>query len=484
MNDRTRQVIDFNASDRQQVAVQPRAELVLTGIDFDDVAIDIIDTDVVLSNPETGDRLVLLGLAIYLFDEEEVPLMSFEGEEVTPNLLLSKVGAIDNLTMQEFVAVSSLLADSFKRSDEEKDKDKDKEDEESDEQSETSSDVMAAILQAIESMNEAQQTETPEVNASSDDGKYDRKAVDEEGDTYQVNNKTASPESPALAAASEAPEVPEADILFDMFLLQPTSIETRDAFDGVEFRQVLGGGGSEESGFNPANDAQFSTEVLNYGTASDDLVIQTDNPAWFDASTMTRVIEMTPTFPAGYKVTEIALDGFPDGFGIENGSKVGDTWIVESPEFDARGSLRLNLIYSVPSDESFTVDFSLTAEFQVGTLNADGIAFETPSELVLISGDSREFVVREVFSANDLNFINDDGDEVWVLANDPNPNRVFSGSGDDQITGSVGVDFIQGGSGDDIIDGGAGTDTLNGESGDDRLVHGEGVRHFHRRRRC
>ena len=193
---------------------------------------------------------------------------------------------------------------------------------------------------------------------------------------------------------------------------------------------------------------------------------------------MTRVIEMTPTFPAGYKVTEITLDGFPDGFGIENGSKVGDTWIVESPEFDARGSLRLNLIYSVPSDESFTVDFSLTAEFQVGTLNADGIAFEIPSELVLISGDSREFVVREVFSANDLNFINDDGEEVWVLANDPNPNRVFSGSGDDQITGSVGVDFIQGGSGDDVIDGGAGTDTLNGEAGDDRLVHGEGFDTF------
>ena len=475
MNDRTKQVIDFNASDQQQVAVQPRAELVLTGIDFEDVAVDIIDTDVILSNPETGDRLVLLGLAIYLFDEEEVPLMSFEGKEVAPNLLLSKVGAIDNLTMQEFVAVSSLLADSFKKSEEEKDKDKDKQDEESDEESETSSDVMAAILQAIESMNEAQQAVSPEVDVSSNEGKYDRRAVDEEGDTYQVNNKTASPESPALAAAvSEAPEVPEADILFDMFLLQPNKVESREASDDGEFRQVLGGGGSEESSFNPANDAQFSTEVLNYGTASDDLVIQTDNPAWFDANTMTRVIEMTPTFPAGYKVIEITLDGFPDGFGIENGSKVGDTWIVESPEFDARGSLRLNLIYSVPSDESFTVDFSLTAEFQVGTLNADGIAFEIPSELVLISEDSREFVVREVFSANDLNFINDDGEEVWVLANDPNPNRVFSGSGDDQITGSVGVDFIQGGSGDDVIDGGAGTDTLNGEFGDDRLVHGEG----------
>ncbi len=120
MNDRTKQVIDFNASDRQQVAVQPNAELVLTGIDFDDVAVDIIDTDVILSNPETGDRLVLLGLALYLFDEEEAPLLSFEGEQVSPNLLLSKVGAIDNLTMQEFVAVSSLLADTFKRSDEEK----------------------------------------------------------------------------------------------------------------------------------------------------------------------------------------------------------------------------------------------------------------------------------------------------------------------------------------------------------------------------
>ena len=239
MNDRAKQVIDFNASDRQQVAVQPRAELVLTGIDFEDVAVDIIDTDVILSNPETGDRLVLLGLAIYLFDEEEVPLMSFEGEEVTPNLLLSKVGAIDNLTMQEFVAVSSLLADSFKKSEEEKDKDK--EDEESDEQSETSSDVMAAILQAIESMNEAQQAVSPEVDVSSDEGKYDRKAVDEEGDTYQVNNKTASPESPALAAAvSEAPEVPEADILFDMFLLQPNKVESRETSMMVSFARFWG----------------------------------------------------------------------------------------------------------------------------------------------------------------------------------------------------------------------------------------------------
>jgi len=469
MESRPKQLVDFNSDEQRQVAVQPGGELILSGIDFDDASIDIIDTDVLVTNPDTGEQLVLMGLAIFLFDEEEVPLISFDGLIISPNLLLSKVGEIGNLTAQEFVAVSSLLEESFKTGDSE---------EESESEAEAVSEVLAAITEAIAAMNQAQAAQSQDVDKAKDDGKYDRKAVDEEGDTFLVAQSTARPESPALAAASEAPEVPAAEVLFDLILLQPGRTESVQNSDGIESRQILGGGGSEEAGFNPENDAQFSTEVLNYGTATDDLVIQTDNPSLFDENTMSRVIEMTPTFPAGFSVVEIRVSGFPDGFDIEGATKVGNDWIIESPEINARGSLRVNLIYSVPSDETFSVDFSVTSEFEEGAVDQDGIELAVPSETSMVSEDSREFIVQEVLSADDLNFINSDGAEVWVLAINPNPNRVFSGSGNDQITGSVGVDFVQGGAGDDIIDGRAGNDVLNGEGGDDRLLHNEGMDRF------
>ena len=97
-------------------------------------------------------------------------------------------------------------------------------------------------------------------------------------------------------------------------LLQPSKVESIEENGDMESRTILGGGGSEESAFNPSNEAQFAPEVLNYGTASDDLIIQTDNPEYFDANKMTRVVELAPTFPAGFIVTSVELDGFPDGF--------------------------------------------------------------------------------------------------------------------------------------------------------------------------
>jgi hypothetical protein len=39
---------------------------------------------------------------------------------------------------------------------------------------------------------------------------------------------------------------------------------------------------------------------------------------------------------------------------------VGNTWSLDSPELNDRGSLRLNLSYPVPSDDTFTVDFMVS----------------------------------------------------------------------------------------------------------------------------
>ncbi|MFK7862282.1 MAG: beta strand repeat-containing protein [Granulosicoccus sp.] len=469
MENRQKQFVDISEDSRQEIAVQPGGELLITGATLDDITVDIVDTDIILANPETDERVVLLGLAIFLFDDEEVPLISIGGEVISPNVLLSKVGEVDNLTMQEFVAVSSLLHGRLEKSEEEK------EEAEADNESEQSIEIIEALMEAIQAVSEAQTAVEVNVKASEETGKYDKKWIDEEGDTFLVNDFTARPVSPALAAASEAPLTPEPETLFELFLLQPTRSEGVELVNGLNTRSIRGGGGSEESGFNPDNEAQFSTEVLNFGTASEDLIIRTDDPALFDANTMSRVIELNPTLPAGFEIVEIKMTGFPLGFDIEGGNKVGQTWTVDSPSFNDRGAVRLNLSYDVPSDDTFRVEFSVTSRFQAGSVDEEGKAIGTPPERTLLSEDSREFVVREVLSAADLNYVNSNGDEVWVLAVSPNPNRVFSGSGDDQIFGSTGIDFVQGGDGNDTLDGGAGNDTLNGEEGDDRFIHSEGL---------
>lgn len=470
MEEDKKQFIEFS-SDNQEVGVQPGGELVITGVEFDKLSVDIVDTDVLLRDPATGGQVTLLGLAIFLFDEEEVPLISIDGVYIAPNLLLSKVGEIGNLTMQEFVAVSSLLEEDLKTSE--------VENEDADKEFEAAAEILAMITEAVEAMAQAQQSVSEKVEVSKDEGKFDRKYIDDEGDKFSVAPKQPPPESPALAAAAEAPPVPQAETLFDLFLLQPAKVVTIGSSDDLESRTTIhGGGGSEESVLNPSNESQYSTEVLNYGTAIDDLVINTDNAEYFDASKMTRVIELAPTFPAGFVISSIELKGFPTGFDIDGATKVGDTFTLDGLELDETGSIRLNLIYQVPSTAKFTVDFKVSAEFDPTALDKEGVAIEAPPETTIDSEDSREFEMRNVTSAEELNYTNAAGDEVWVLANDPNPNRVFSGSGNDVITGSRAVDFIQGGDGVDTLDGGAGNDILDGEGGDDILLHNPGADRF------
>lgn len=64
---------------------------------------------------------------------------------------------------------------------------------------------------------------------------------------------------------------------------------------------------------------------------------------------------------------------------------------------------------------------------------------------------------------------------VAVDVIDTSQNRLWSGAGDDVITGAGGHDAIGAGSGDDIISAGAGNDTVfGGEEGDDRVNGGTG----------
>jgi len=107
------------------------------------------------------------------------------------------------------------------------------------------------------------------------------------------------------------------------------------------------------------------------------------------------------------------------------------------------------------------------------TLNPDDIGF-VPAETVLEIANQQKVEVRDVFGPNDLNFVDGENDLVWVLANAPNDNRIFTSVGDDTVFGGLADDTINTGLGNDILYGNTGDDNLVGGGGNDTLVGGEG----------
>ena len=54
------------------VAVPENAKVIFQNMDFEKVRIDIVDSDVIITNPEDGSRIILPGMALLLYE----PLMS------------------------------------------------------------------------------------------------------------------------------------------------------------------------------------------------------------------------------------------------------------------------------------------------------------------------------------------------------------------------------------------------------------------------
>lgn len=71
-------------------------------------------------------------------------------------------------------------------------------------------------------------------------------------------------------------------------------------------------------------------------------------------------------------------------------------------------------------------------------------------------------------------------DELSAAAVDPGTQvQLFGGSGDDLLTGHLGIDDLAGGEGNDHIDGGGGDDRISGGPGNDFLRGGDGRDEFH-----
>lgn len=470
------------------VTAEPKDEILIEGIPFEQAQVDIIGTDVVVSDLDTGSRIVFPGMGLIMFERSLAPTISFGGQQVPINDFVSRVGEVGNLTVKDFIAISSIMPT----------------DEDMDEvQSITSSDMNDGSDRASDSdgdgnggspgdvptdqtvvMNSSSQSKietssTENFTASKNKFTSDAppNAVDEDGDEeLSFEAPPASSGTPATSSSpsqDEAPPEPENTLSFELRLLQVSSQETIETVNAGDQRTFLGGGGNQASFFNEENDSQFSTELADFSNSDIPVVALSDNPAYFSETLMSRVFQIEPTMPPGFFITNLTLTGVPDNFSILGYERndAGDFEILD-PEINNRGQINLIVQWEVPTYDEFTMGVNALAEFNEAYAAENNL--EAPSNTELEFSVEQQIETDDAYSANDLNYQNLDGDLVWVMANQHNQNRLITGGGDDDLTGSVAVDTFNAGGGNDILRGEGGDDVLSGEDGNDILIGGAG----------
>ena len=513
------------------VYVKPGETLVFNDIDLDDIKIDILGPDVVLTNPTTSAKIFLPGLGLILFSDDEAPTMQLsDGSVITPQMLLSKVGSIQNVTQEDYLTFTSLdltpeqgadnlnltglednseneelkkqiaeqekqLAEQEKQAQEQEQKieDQKKELEEQEQNIEEKTEELFDIASKLEdftsnldgegSANLQQQSENDETTPSDNIEAIQNSRADFIEDA--TGGLTSPPTPPAAPGTpeqfeNEDEEVSDgtvtaaANLEFQASLLQISSIN-----DLAGTATIRGGGASEAGAFDARNEAQFSTETIDTTAETIDHTIFVDNPDNFDATNLTRVLQISPAIPLGFALDNVTVSGLPADFTIDGLTPNGDgDYIINSPTLDANNNIELNINYPVPNTQTFTLTLSSTATFDPLS------GLPTPDETTQTFSLEQGVEVRDVNVPSDGNFTNEMGEEIWVFSNTANDNRVFTGDGNvtviggegsDQVSSGEGNDIIQTAGGDDIVSSDDGNDSVRGGLGSDRLNGGDGI---------
>ena len=269
---------------------------------------------------------------------------------------LPKSGQVGNLTVKDFIAVSSIIPEK-QESDQELGGDNAEESESS-----GSGESDAILFNVASALSQAQfDTRIPDEprGVSDDDFTSNRPltALDERGDVFTAATETTAappvtPPSETVLEFEEPPQ-PEQPQLFDARLLQVARIDGIENIMGVDTRVIRGGGGSDASFSNPANEAQFSTETIDATADTSDVIVFGDDPDNFGETVMTRVFEIEPLLGAGFVVDRISLDNLPAGYTITNAVQNGTEFILEMPMANDRNAFEFIIQYTIPNENQF-----------------------------------------------------------------------------------------------------------------------------------
>jgi len=491
------QVITAPDKGEKIVYVSPKEEIQLKNIDAANLKIDVLGADFIITNIETGARLVFPNLGLILFSPEDAPKISINGAVISADDLLNDVGIVENITQSDLLSFTSLNTNPEQGTSSDQLGTQGRQEELTDAQSEedaSKKEDYEALLYDIASFREPPGRGQLEVGPNNASDISSITEVTTETETAREEAKLEfklPPEKKQLTTTpkqsdftQENPEEIDIDLTiqifnFDAALVQRAATSGTEDVMGTDYFVYRGGGGNESSAFIADNTAQYSSEVIDVTAQTGQHYVFGDDPNFFADAQMSRVILLTPSIADGFDITNIDISGLPVGYVIDGAVFDSGTYSIATPTRQADGTIRITLNYPVPGTDAFTLDISATAEY-------DPLSGAPVPEITEVVRDfSRDVILRDVNSSADY----DAGADTWVLANNPNANRIFTGTGDAIVTGtfadesvtsfggndiinaSGGNDIIRSGSGNDIINPGTGNNFVDGDLGIDTIVY-------------
>lgn len=327
-----------------------------------------------------------------------------------------------------------------------------------------------------------------DVASKDESGKYLQESLPEftsnETAKEDLTNKYSSSEEKTQDSVGDV----SAALSFDVGFYQIKSSDT--TANGIT--TVLGGTGSALGNVSTLASAQFEPETLDYRNSAYSTVITADNPAFVNATYLTKLVRLNVSQPIGFTITSIAINGLTSGgFEILNSdfSSAGNAsggWTLSagtgfsSTLSDGGETIEFYIRY-YPNSSGITLNFdnlmqvALTSEFNMSNVpdekQGDVIV---PDLTKLTAYKDIGVIVKEVDSVSDYTYTGKHS-TGFVLDTTPNENIVYTSKLDSTVTGGLSNDTMYGSIGNDTLEGSNGNDTLSGGAGVNTLIGGSGI---------
>jgi hypothetical protein len=399
--------------------------------------VQVVDVDMVLKLKD-GTSVVLAGGAISAMDAGHTGVKFTDGEQGLANLL-DQVGVISIPKLDPIL--SSLQEQPL---------------ENGQGNGATNADSPGGLTASVTTQIVNQLTQIVQVNAQSVTIKSDTNVQ-----ASAINTKTGDVDAKPLQHV-EPPLPPEKPgVIPQQHIIGPDApAMTLSLVNLTTITQIgnvlYGSGGTPISATDSSNAAQFASQLITGNPTVDEIHAISNIPP----NNFIKVINIALT---GDGIAQsITIKGVPDGMSIANGTDLGGgNWSVAV--VDGQRSYDIQLEYTTtPADPQAPIHQQFSLEFDVSMSTGDGVV-----DLAQV----REFVVKDVNSANDLTYLDSStGESVYVLPAQGNSHIIHAGN-DNGVT-------IDGSNANDFLFGGAGADTLNGGSGNTYMEGGAGADHL------
>ena len=276
---------------QQLVYVRPHDVIDLKGIRIDELKVDIIGSDVVFTSIYSDAKVVMPGLGVYMFSPDDAPVLRVDGQVFQPDMMLSKVGDVANVTATDFITFSEIRDELTTRGEEDTENSVATKDEVISAEADVGSVKeeliydLASIVQPV-GQKQAGDPEQKQIEEQEQIQKEEeREALLNSGTDVGIEARppNSSSPTPPPTPIPEPVDIPEGNTGNTVFgftasLVQLGSKDVVEEIDGSDTRVVYGGGGSAAATNNASNSVQISPVIIDTTGETNSQVIYPDDP--------------------------------------------------------------------------------------------------------------------------------------------------------------------------------------------------------------